>query len=106
MGGKRKNLSLRKYCDNHRGAMSTLARVLHIDLGQLCRLANGKHQMPAKHCLAIERATRGEVTARSLRPDLCWPDDPDDDWPTENEEKDWVTQLDEETAKEFNEAHR
>ena len=30
------------------------------------------HQVPQKRCLAIEKATDGQVTAEELRPDINW----------------------------------
>ena len=74
-----RNLSLRRYCRNHQGAMSSLARLLPMDLGQLCRIVAGRHQMPERHCLRIQFLTGRNVTARSLRPDLKWPVMPGED---------------------------
>lgn len=42
----------------------------HVSSRQVSHWCTGVRPVPAVHCLAIERATGGKVTARELRPDV------------------------------------
>lgn len=58
-----------------RGSLGKLAREINVNLPDLSAWANGKRPVPIHHCLAIEKATNGEVTRKDLRPDdwhLIW----------------------------------
>ncbi|AKI27157.1 transcriptional regulator [Moraxella catarrhalis] len=63
--------------------MTALQRAIHI-VGSGSELARrigltawavnkwNPHQVPKNRCLAIEKATDGQVTAEELRPDINW----------------------------------
>ena len=54
------------------GSASALARAIGSDSASICNWAAGRRLVPAAHAVAIERVTRGQVTAHELRPDLDW----------------------------------
>jgi DNA-binding transcriptional regulator YdaS (Cro superfamily) len=63
---------------NLAGGQSALARLLGIRQGQVaCWLYRDKH-ISAKHILAIERVTNGQVKRYELRPDLYPPEEYED----------------------------
>lgn len=61
------------------GSQLALAKAVGVAPAQVSQWVNGVRPVPAHYCLAIERATKGEVTRADLRPDdywLIWPDLP------------------------------
>jgi len=59
------------------GGISALARIVGVKPPTVSQWASGARPVPIERCLAIERATKGEVTRRDLRPDdwhLIWPE--------------------------------
>jgi len=45
-----------------------LAREINVSEVQISLWANGKRPVPERRCVAIERATGGQVTRKDLRP--------------------------------------
>lgn len=59
------------------GGQAALARILDVEPTNVWQWLNGKRQIPARFCAAVEAATSGEVTRQSLRPDdwqQYWPE--------------------------------
>ena len=59
------------------GGAAALARLLGIKPQTVTQWRSGKRRIPASRCHAIEKATKGKVTRRDLRPDdfhLIWPE--------------------------------
>lgn len=59
------------------GSQTALAAVLGVSKGAVSQWKDEDRRVPAAHCVAIERETKGAVTRRDLRPDDChliWPD--------------------------------
>jgi DNA-binding transcriptional regulator YdaS (Cro superfamily) len=59
------------------GGQRALARKLGVTQGQLWRWLNRDKKAPATRCIAIERATNGQITRYQLRPDVFG--NPEDD---------------------------
>lgn len=56
------------------GGQQTLAKFLGVGRNNVWNWLNrDKRAPPAEHCLAIEVATEGQVTAKQLRPDVFCP---------------------------------
>lgn len=61
------------------GSQLALATRIAAAPAQVSQWVSGVRPVPPRHCLAIERATAGQVTRADLRPDdfwLIWPDLP------------------------------
>jgi len=60
------------------GSATRLAKILNVSVQAVCFWRDGKRSVPANRCLAIERATNGQVTRAELRADAheIWPDVP------------------------------
>lgn len=59
------------------GSQTALAAVLGVSKGAVSQWKDEDRRVPAAHCVAIERETKGKVTRRDLRPDdweLIWPE--------------------------------
>lgn len=59
------------------GSQAELARIMGVTPAMVNQLIKGHRPVPIEHCLAIERATNGQVTRQALRPDdflKIWPD--------------------------------
>lgn len=59
------------------GSQAALARIMGVKPAMVNQLIKGHRPVPIEHCLAIERATNGQVTRQALRPDdflKIWPD--------------------------------
>ena len=59
------------------GGQTQLANALGVTAAAVSHWVTGLRPVPIQHCFAIERATRGAVTRRDLRPDdwhLIWPE--------------------------------
>lgn len=59
------------------GSQTALAAVLGVSKGAVSQWKDEDRRVPAAHCVAIERETKGQVTRRELRPDdweLIWPE--------------------------------
>lgn len=54
------------------GECRRLADYLGVDRSQITHWLKGTRQVPIAHCPGIVAATRGQVTAHELRPDLDW----------------------------------
>jgi len=54
------------------GSQAEMARILGVSPAMVNQLTNGSRPVPIEHCLAIERATDGQVTRQELRPDDFW----------------------------------
>lgn len=54
------------------GAAAKLAAQLKVSPATLSQWRNARRPVPASHCMAIEKATKGAVTCEKLRPDLHW----------------------------------
>lgn len=65
-------MTLLQYVKHTRGRVTHLAKVLGVRASLVSMWATGARQVPADRCMAIERATKGRVTVRTLRPDLSW----------------------------------
>ena len=53
------------------GSQAKLANYLGITKQNISQWVNGA-EVPPKHCLSIEEATKGSVKVEELRPDLKW----------------------------------
>ena len=67
-----RRVSLAQYCQEKRGRMSQLARLLQVALPTVSNWVSWHRRVPAARCLPIEKWTHGRVRAESLRPDLIW----------------------------------
>lgn len=70
-------MQLSTYLCGVRGRLVGLASAIDMSPAYLSQIANGTRPARAAVCVAIERATRGEVTRRDLRPcdwHLIWPE--------------------------------
>ena len=59
------------------GSQRALAEAIGVTPGAVSQWAIGLHAVPVERAVQIERATRGTVTRRDLRPDdwwLIWPE--------------------------------
>lgn len=59
------------------GSQTALAAVLGVSKGAVSQWKDEDRRVPAAHCVAIERETKGAVTRRDLRPDdwqSIWPE--------------------------------
>lgn len=65
------------------GAAAKLAKTLGIPPALVSQWTAdaGARQIPAPRCLAIERATDGDVTCEEMRPDVVWVRVKDRRWP-------------------------
>ena len=54
------------------GGPSAMARILFVTPQAVCFWRDGKREIPAERCPAIERATNGAVRCEDLRPDVDW----------------------------------
>lgn len=54
------------------GKTAEMAAVIGLPASVVSFWANGKRQVPAERCPAIEEATNGLVTCEELRPDINW----------------------------------
>ena len=54
------------------GKTAEMAAVIGLTESVVSFWANGKRQVPAERCPAIEEATNGLVTCEELRPDINW----------------------------------
>ncbi|WP_237929948.1 transcriptional regulator [Buttiauxella sp. S19-1] len=62
-------MDFKTYYDNlERGERMKLAKELGVYLGSLSQMASGYTKIPPARALAIELATRGEVTRKELLP--------------------------------------
>lgn len=52
---------------------SALAREINVAQAVVWQWVRGVRPVPARHCIAIETATRGAVTRYDLRPDVFGP---------------------------------
>jgi len=55
-----------------RGELVSISREIHSHPSTVFYWANGIRPIPIHHCVAIERATGGQVTRQELRPDDWW----------------------------------
>ena len=59
------------------GGKAALARLVGVKPPTVQQWATGARSVPIERCVAIERATKGAVTRKELRPDdwqLIWPE--------------------------------
>lgn len=54
------------------GSQVALASALGVSKGAVSQWKDDERRVPAEHCPAIERATRGAVRCEDLRPDIDW----------------------------------
>jgi DNA-binding transcriptional regulator YdaS (Cro superfamily) len=55
------------------GSQAALAAAIGVKQQHIWNWLNRKGaRIPAEHCPAIERATKGEVKCEDLRPDVAW----------------------------------
>ena len=54
------------------GSQSALAAALGVTKAAVWQWKDPDRKVPAEHCPAIERVTRGEVRCEELRPDVDW----------------------------------
>lgn len=52
------------------GSQALLARSIGVSAPCVYQWVNGKRPVPARRCLAIEKATKGKVSRYDLRPDI------------------------------------
>lgn len=81
-GAKLERMTLNEWLGQQEiGATRRLAIAVRAFEGDVGAWARGKRPVPPHRCVAIERATAGEVTAEELRPDLAWVRVHEDGWP-------------------------
>lgn len=68
-------MNLETYCNEH--GQTSLAVALGVTQGLVWQWLNGRTRITAEKAIEIEKATRGQVSRRDLRPDLY--SDPDSD---------------------------
>ena len=59
------------------GSQAEMARILDVSPAMVNQLVKGLRPVPIEHCLTVERATKGRVTRKALRPkdfDRIWGD--------------------------------
>jgi len=59
------------------GGQAALSRHLGVTAAAVNQWVKGLRPVPARHCFAIEKVTKGAVTRKDLRPNdwhLFWPD--------------------------------
>lgn len=54
------------------GGASHLAALLGVSTQAVCFWRDGARSIPPERCIAIEKATKGEVRCEDLRPDVDW----------------------------------
>ena len=54
------------------GSQKALAQALGVTRAAVWQWKEEGRQVPAEHCIAIEKATGGEVKCEELRPDIDW----------------------------------
>lgn len=62
---------------SRKGMTSWLARKIGAHTPDVSDWKNGNRKVPVIYCVAIERATNGQVTRKDLRPDdwhMIWPE--------------------------------
>lgn len=62
---------------SQRGRASWLARKIGVHMPDVSNWKRESRPVPVRHCVAIERATKGQVTRKDLRPDdwhIIWPE--------------------------------
>jgi DNA-binding transcriptional regulator YdaS (Cro superfamily) len=70
-------MKLQNWAEEVRGRGLQLATALGVQPPSVSDWITGKRSVPIERCVAIERATGGEVTRRDLRPDdwqAIWPE--------------------------------
>jgi DNA-binding transcriptional regulator YdaS (Cro superfamily) len=70
-------MKLRDYLSEERGRQAALAEAIGAHAPDISRWADGERSVPIPFCSDIEKATRGAVTRRDLRPDdweRIWPE--------------------------------
>ena len=65
-------MNLKSFAESARGASANLARSLGVSPVMVSQWASGVKAVPPERCVAIERATGGDVTCEELRPDVEW----------------------------------
>jgi DNA-binding transcriptional regulator YdaS (Cro superfamily) len=54
------------------GSQKALASALKVSTGAVSQWKEDGRKIPAEHCPAIERLTRGKVRCEQMRPDIAW----------------------------------
>ena len=55
------------------GGVSATAKILHRTVSAVSNITSGNGRgIPRSWCKALEKATKGRVTAHQLRPDIKW----------------------------------
>lgn len=70
-------MNLTQYLKQARGNATKLAGSLGIPPAYLSQMSSGYRAISPMHCVAIEKATEGQVTRQEMRPDdwhLIWPE--------------------------------
>jgi len=70
------NNGIRK-ASKYLGSATALAEKLGVNRSTITNWATGRRPVPVKRCVEIERATKGAVTRKDLRPDdwhEIWPE--------------------------------
>ncbi|WP_159990836.1 transcriptional regulator [Pelistega ratti] len=65
-------MTLFEFVRQKRGLTKELARLINVKPIAVSRWVLGRRPVPAVHCPAIEKATKGVVTCEELRPDVEW----------------------------------
>jgi DNA-binding transcriptional regulator YdaS (Cro superfamily) len=65
-------MKLTDYLESHGVAAVSMAEKIGCHASYLSQMVTGKRPFAAEYCVAIEKATAGEVTRQELRPDDFW----------------------------------
>ena len=65
-------MNLKEYIANRKLSQVEFAQLLGVTQGAVWQWIAGKKPVSAESCIAIERATAGEVRCEDLRPDIDW----------------------------------
>lgn len=71
------DMELKQYISSARGIASQLALQINVSPAFLSQMASGIRSVSAKNAVAIEKATKGAVSRKDLRPsdwNLHWPE--------------------------------
>ena len=71
------HMNLKTYIQNNRGSAKALAESLKVAPAFISQMASGHRSVSSINAVAIEKATKGEVTRKDLRPTdwkLHWPE--------------------------------
>lgn len=70
-------MKFKEYISSERGNSASLSKSIGVSMSFLSQMASGDAAISPQRCVAIERATNGQVTRQELRPNDwmdIWPE--------------------------------